>query len=62
MTLGTFDVERDDALALVTIKRPRVLDALDSHTLELRRAVSQFQWEAPVHEVILTAAQDARTS
>jgi enoyl-CoA hydratase/carnithine racemase len=43
MTAGTFDnliVARDGAIATITINRPKVLNALNTQTLdELRRAI-----------------------
>jgi len=57
MTFDNLDVERDDAIALVTINRPKVLNALDSQTLdELRRAALELQREDHVRVVILTGA------
>ena len=59
MTFDNLGVERDDAIALVTINRPKVLNALDSHTLdELRRAALQLRQDDRVRVVILTGAGD----
>ena len=63
MTFDNLDVERGKAIALVTIKRPKVLNALDSHTPdELGRAALQLQREDELRVVILTAARDVLTS
>jgi enoyl-CoA hydratase len=57
MTLENLLVERDGAVALVTINRPRVLNALDSRTLdELRQAFLDVQRDAAVRAVVLTGA------
>lgn len=50
-------IERDAAVAVVTINRPQVLNALDSATLdELRHAVIDAGDDAGVRAVILTGA------
>jgi len=50
-------LERDGAIATVTINRPKVLNALDSQTLdELRRAMLALKSEDDVRVVILTGA------
>ena len=52
-------VEKDNAVALVTINRPRVLNALNTQTLdELRRTVLALQSDAEVRCLILTGAGD----
>jgi enoyl-CoA hydratase len=52
-------VERDDAVATVTINRPKVLNALNAQTLdELRRIFLSFRRDAAVRVVILTGAGD----
>jgi enoyl-CoA hydratase len=48
---------REGAVALVTINRPQVLNALDSHTLdELHRAAVDLRHDASVRAVIITGA------
>jgi enoyl-CoA hydratase len=52
-------VERDGALAVVTINRPKVLNALNTQTLdELRRAMLDAKQDEGVRVVILTGAGD----
>jgi enoyl-CoA hydratase len=50
-------LERDGAVATITINRPKVLNALNSQTIdELRRAILELQHDAAVRVVILTGA------
>jgi enoyl-CoA hydratase len=50
-------LERDGAVAILTINRPKVLNALNSQTLdELRRAVLELQQDAAIRVVIITGA------
>src|SRR6516225_11728881 len=50
-------VERDGAVAVVTINRPKVLNALNSQTLdELGRVILDLTDDAAVRAVILTGA------
>jgi len=50
-------IDRDGAVAIVTINRPKVLNALDSRTLdELRHVVLDLKQDAGVRAVILTGA------
>jgi len=50
-------VERDGAVALVTINRPRVLNALNTQTLdELRRALLELTTDPDVRAVVVTGA------
>jgi enoyl-CoA hydratase len=52
-------IERDGAIATVTINRPHVRNALDTQTLdELRRAALTFKHDETVRVVILTGAGD----
>jgi enoyl-CoA hydratase/carnithine racemase len=52
-------IERDGAIATVTINRPHVRNALDTQTLdELRRAVLALKHDEAVRVVILTGAGD----
>lgn len=57
MTLETLLVERDGAVATVTINRPNVLNALNTQTLaELGHVVSELGGDASVRVVVLTGA------
>jgi enoyl-CoA hydratase len=50
-------VERDGSVAIVTVNRPRVLNALNSQTIdELRRAMLELQRDAQVRAIVLTGA------
>jgi enoyl-CoA hydratase/carnithine racemase len=50
-------IERDGAVAVVTINRPKVLNALNTQTLdELRRATLELQHDAAIRAVVLTGA------
>jgi enoyl-CoA hydratase len=50
-------LDRDGAIAVVTINRPAVLNALDTRTIdELRRAMLDLQHDEAVRVVILTGA------
>lgn len=57
MSFATLLVERDGAVAVVTINRPKVLNALNSQTIaELSRAMRELQADADVRAVVLTGA------
>jgi enoyl-CoA hydratase len=60
MTAGTFEnllVDRDGAVAILTINRPKVLNALNTQTLdELRRAILELKHDDTVRAVILTGS------
>jgi enoyl-CoA hydratase len=60
MTLDNLEnilVERDGAVATITINRPKVLNALSMRTLdELRRAILSLKYDASVRVLILTGA------
>ncbi len=65
MTAHTLDnlenvlVERDGGVAVVTVNRPKVLNALNAQTLdELRRTVLALKHDDSVRSVILTGAGD----
>jgi enoyl-CoA hydratase/carnithine racemase len=59
MTFDNLLLERDGAVAIVTINRPRVLNALNTQTLdELRRAVLELKSDDSVRVLILTGAGD----
>lgn len=57
MTFDNLLLERDGAIAVITINRPRVLNALNAATIdELRRAMLDLKHDAAVRVVILTGA------
>jgi len=60
MTAGPFEnllVDRDGAVATITINRPKVLNALNTQTLdELRRAILDLAHDASIRVVILTGS------
>ena len=59
MAFDNLLLERDGPVATVTINRPKVLNALNSGTLdELRRAVLDLQQDAAVRVVVITGAGD----
>ena len=59
MNLENLLIEREGASAIVTINRPKVLNALDSTTLdELRRTVLELKDDDSVRAVIVTGAGD----
>jgi enoyl-CoA hydratase len=57
MTFDNLLIERDEATAIVTINRPKVLNALNTQTLdELRRAILEIKQDERVRVVIVTGA------
>jgi enoyl-CoA hydratase len=57
MTFDNLLLERDGAIAIVTINRPKVLNALNTQTIdELRRAILELKRDDAVRVVILTGA------
>lgn len=57
MTFDNLLLERDGAVAIVTINRPKVLNALNTQTMdELRHAVLDLKSDASVRVLILTGA------
>src|SRR5438270_1741722 len=57
MAFDTLLLERDGASAVITINRPKVLNALNTQTIdELRRAILDLKQDAAVRAVILTGA------
>jgi enoyl-CoA hydratase/carnithine racemase len=57
MTFENLLVEREGAVAILTINRPKVLNALNTPTMDdLRRAVLEVKHDASVRAVILTGA------
>ena len=52
-------IERDGAVVVITINRPKVLNALNAPTLaELKRAVSEVKSDEEVRVLVLTGAGD----
>jgi enoyl-CoA hydratase len=59
MTFENLLIGRDGAVAIVTINRPRVLNALSTQTLdELRRAILELKYDESVRVVVITGAGD----
>ena len=59
MSFDNLLLERDGAVAVITINRPQVLNALDTPTIdELRRAILGLKHDASVRAVIITGAGD----
>jgi enoyl-CoA hydratase/carnithine racemase len=57
MTFDNLLIERDDATAVVTINRPKVLNALNSQTLDdLRRAILELKQDDAVRAIVITGA------
>jgi len=57
MSFDNLLLERDGAVAVLSINRPRVLNALNTQTIsELREAVLELKGDAAVRAVILTGA------
>jgi enoyl-CoA hydratase len=59
MAFENLTLERDGAIAVLTIKRPTVLNALNTSTMdELRRAVLDVKHDAALRVLIITGAGD----
>src|SRR6266576_1368279 len=59
MSFENLLLEREGAIAIVTINRPKVLNALNTQTLdELRRACLDLKQDESVRAVVLTGAGD----
>ena len=59
MNFDNLLIERDQAVATITINRPRVLNALNTQTLdELRRAILGLKHDEGVRAVVITGAGD----
>ena len=57
MTFENLLIERDDAVAVVTFNRPKVLNALNTQTLtELSAAIAELKGDAAVRAIVLTGA------
>jgi enoyl-CoA hydratase len=59
MTFENLLIDRDHAVAVLTINRPKVLNALSTPTLdELRRAILELKYDESVRAVVITGAGD----
>ena len=59
MSFDNLLLERDGAVALLCINRPKVLNALNTQTIrDLREAVLELTHDATIRAVILTGAGD----
>ena len=59
MSFENLLIDRDGAVAVVTINRPKVLNALNTQTIrELHRAMQDLQQDAAVRAIVLTGAGD----
>src|SRR3954465_8554466 len=57
MTFENLLIERDDAVAVVTFNRPKVLNALNAQTLsDLENAIAAFKAVPGVRAIVLTGA------
>jgi enoyl-CoA hydratase len=57
MSFETLLVERDGAVAVITINRPKVLNALNTQTIsDLDHAMVELQHDAAVRAIVLTGA------
>jgi enoyl-CoA hydratase len=57
MAFDNLLLERDGAVAVITVNRPKVLNALNAQTLdELRRAVLELKQDESVRALVLTGA------
>jgi enoyl-CoA hydratase len=57
MTFDNLQIERDGAIAVVTLNRPKVLNALNGQTLtELEAAMAALKADAAVGAIVLTGA------
>ena len=57
MTFENLLIEREGAVAILTVNRPKVLNALNTQTLdELRRAILALKHDEAVRAVVLTGA------
>ena len=57
MAFDNLLIERDGAVAIITINRPKVLNALDVSTLDdLRRAVLELKRDDGVRAIVVTGS------
>ena len=57
MTFENLLIERDDAVAVITFNRPKVLNALNAQTLtDLSNAIDAFKADPGVRAIVLTGA------
>src|SRR6185503_7934521 len=57
MSFENLSIERDGAVAILTVNRPKVLNALNTQTLdELRRAILELTHDEAVRAVIVTGS------
>ena len=57
MSFDNLLIDRDQAVAIVTINRPKVLNALNTQTLdELRRAMLALQHDEQIRAIVVTGA------
>ena len=57
MTFENLLIERDDAVAIITFNRPKVLNALNTQTLtDLSNAIAAFKADRGVRAVVITGA------
>ena len=57
MSFENLLLERDGAVAILTVNRPKVLNALNTQTLdELRRAILELRFDDGVRAIVLTGA------
>jgi enoyl-CoA hydratase/carnithine racemase len=59
MTFDNLLIERDGSIAIVTINRPKVLNALNAPTLDdLRRAILDLKRDESVRAIVITGSGD----
>jgi enoyl-CoA hydratase len=59
MSFDNLLLERDGAVAVLTINRPQVLNALNTPTIDdLRRAVLDLKRDPDIHAIVITGAGD----
>ena len=57
MTFANLLIERDGAVAILTVNRPKVLNALNTQTLdELRRAMLELKHDETIRAVVVTGS------